>query len=628
LGNITGSILPADVFTRFCKLRGYDAIYVTGSDVHGTATEVAAKKAGLSPKEFSYQKHKEIKDFLIDKWNIDFTNYSITDSDENKKVTVENFNALYKNGYILEKEVEQAYCKKCKSFLADRYIEGKCPKCGGLARGDQCDDCGELLEAKDIIAPYCVVCKSKDVEFRKSKHLFIDLPKLKKEITNYVKSHPEWPDNAKNFSVNFLNKIEPRCITRDLKWGISVPLKGFKEKVFYVWFDNIQGYLSATYEAGKKDWWFDKNTEIYEFIGKDNIVFHTIIFPAILIGSKLGYTLPTFCASSEFVISKGMKFSKSRGVGVTVEDIFKLRSSDYWRYALMAHYPEKKDVDFSLDTFQKRVNSELADSIGNFINRTLVFIKNKLDGEIPKGTLDKTLEKKVKEKVEKIEKLLENAKFKTVTQEIVSIADLGNVYFNENEPWKNKDNQDAILYNCANICKTLAIVLQPFIPETSDKIWKQVGLKGKKKWDDAKKFNLKSGKIGKPKPLFKKIDDKELKKWKKLFEKPKEGDNLITLEQFSKIELRVAEIKEVDRVKGSDKLLKLQVDVGDEQKQIVAGIKEAYKPEELIGKQIIIVNNMKSAKLAGVESKGMLLAAEPTVLLTVGKKVKNGAKIK
>ncbi len=299
LGNIVGSLLPADVFARYCRLKGHKTIYVTGSDAHGTPTEVAAFKEGITPRELAYKNHIIVKK-LFEQWGFNFDNYSITDSEINKSTTYSIFERLWKNGCILEEEMEQAYCEKCKRFLPDRWIEGECPHCKGLGRGDQCNDCGKVLTPKELKEPYCIICKEKNIVFKKTKHLFLDLPKFQKDIEKFVRQHPEWPENAKKFTLDFVKNLKKRPITRDIKWGFSVPLPWYKDKVFYVWFDAVLGYISATKEWCVKnkekweDWWKNPKTRVVQTLAKDNLVFHTIIWPSILIGTKDGYVLPDY----------------------------------------------------------------------------------------------------------------------------------------------------------------------------------------------------------------------------------------------------------------------------------------------------------------------------------------------
>ncbi|MFQ6009826.1 MAG: methionine--tRNA ligase [Candidatus Aenigmatarchaeota archaeon] len=644
LGNLVGSILPGDVIARYFRLKGASTLYVTGSDVHGTPMEVEAFKKGVEPAELAEKNHKLVKE-LFEKWNIQFDNYTTTHTEWNKQTVYDFFERLWKNGYIKEGEIEQVYCKNDKRFLPDRWVEGTCPHCSGLARGDQCNDCGKLLDPKDLIDPYCIICKQKDLEFRKTQHLFIDLPKFRERIEKMLEKHKEWPDNAKNFTREFIKDLQTRPITRDLKWGFPVPLPWYKEKVFYVWFDAVLGYVSAVKEYCDKnkcnweEWWKRKGTRIIQTLGKDNITFHTVIFPSMLMGTKARYNLPDYIASYEYLLAKGVKFSKSRGVGLNIEAALDLRPADYWRYTLIALLPEGKDTEFSLDELQRRVNNELADIVGNFVQRTLVFIGNNYNGKVPEkkrlAPEDKKMVKKYEKLVKEAEKNFEKIKLRDALGTTMKIASEANAYLNKKEPWHavGKASAANTLYVCANIAKGLGVLLEPFVPKSAQSIWKQLGIRESVhkagNFDLIKKFTLESGhKIGKPKPLFKKIGNEELKEWKK---KLQEEVKYVNIEDFEKLDLRVAEIKSAEIVKGSDNLYKLEIDMGEEERRtIVAGIRKNYEQDELVGKQIIVIANLKPAKIKGIESKGMLLAAEEgkkVVILTPDKRLKPGSKV-
>ncbi|MFQ5892549.1 MAG: methionine--tRNA ligase, partial [Candidatus Methanofastidiosia archaeon] len=392
--------------------------YVCGTDEHGTTTETIAIKEGLTPKEVCdkyYKIHKKVYDWL----NISFDYFGRTSSKFHHQITQDIFLKLNENGYILEREIEQTFCPKCQKFLADRFVEGECPHCGGEnARGDQCESCGKVLDPKDLINPNCALCGSKP-EIRKSKHLFLDLPQFSKKLFSWIKSQKSWSQNAKTFSLSWLKEgLEPRCITRDLEWGVRVPLKGWEHKVFYVWFDAPIGYISITMDHCSKkgcDWekWWKNPPEIklVQFMGKDNIPFHTIIFPATLMGTGDGYTLLNQISVNEYINYEGGKFSKSRGVGLFCDDMIELGiPPDVWRYYLFASRPEKQDTDFTWNDFQKKVNAELVGNLGNFVNRTLSFAERYLNGKVKEqelGERERELLKKVDDLISKIRNDLE-----------------------------------------------------------------------------------------------------------------------------------------------------------------------------------------------------------------------------
>ena len=359
LGNIIGSVLPADVYARFCRLRGEEVLFICGSDSHGTMFEIAAERRNTTPKKLAYENHKKVME-IFEKFKLSFDYYGITDSETNREFTYHIFRKLDENGYIKEKEVESAYCERCNRFLPDRFIEGKCPFCGGLTRGDQCDDCGKLMNIKEIIEPHCVLCNG-EVTFKKTRHLFLDLPKFEKELFDFVKNSRGWSKLAKKETLGFLKQgLKPRAITRDASWGFKVPKKNYENKVFYVWFDAPIGYLSFTKEWCLKndqkfeEWWKNEKTKLVQFMGKDNTIFHSIIFPAMLLGCRENWKLADRLISSGWLKTEGIKFSKSRGKGLTTEEALKKYPADYWRFVLVSLYPEQNDSVFSIKILKER----------------------------------------------------------------------------------------------------------------------------------------------------------------------------------------------------------------------------------------------------------------------------------
>jgi methionyl-tRNA synthetase len=512
LGNIIGSVLPADIYTRFCRLKGERVIYICGSDSHGTMFEVAAREKNTTPEKLIWENHKKTIE-IFKKFNLDFDYYGITHSEENKKFTYHIFKKLDENGYIKEKEIEIAYCNNCNLFLADRFVEGTCPYCNGLARGDQCDDCARLLDIKEIIEPYCVICKGK-IEFRKTKHLFLDLPKFESWLKKFVKGSEGWSKIAKNESLGFLKQgLKERTITRDSSWGFEVPKKGYEGKVFYVWFDAPIGYISFTKEwcllnnEKFEDWWKSEEVELVQFMGKDNIIFHSIIFPSMLKGCEENWKLVDRIIASGWLKTKDIKFSKSRGEGLTTEEALAKYPSYYWRFILVALYPEQDDSIFSMDFFKEKINSEFADIIGNFIHRVLSFCYSNFK-EIPSS--NKPIPKEIK-KLDKVFKTIttnfEDCRFREALKNIVHYAKLANAYFNNKEPWnKEEEEKRKICFYSGNLVKNLAILLYPIVPSFSEQVFEFLNLKKEEvMWSDASKFNF-SGKIERSKPLVRKID--------------------------------------------------------------------------------------------------------------------------
>ncbi|MGD2066935.1 MAG: methionine--tRNA ligase, partial [Candidatus Bathyarchaeota archaeon] len=392
LGNIVSSILSADVVARYYRLKGNEVVYVTGSDEHGTPIEIEAVRLNIPPKQLTDKNHAQVSD-LFKRWGIAFSNYTRTENPVHKAFVRDLLMKIYDNGYIFTQETEQLYCPKCDRFLPDRFVEGTCPSCGyDGARGDQCDSCGSLLEPTNLLEPRCAICDSAPVKETR-KHWYFDLPKLTEKLRDYIENNESLPDNARNFTLNILKEgLKPRPVTRDNKWGIQSPFPGSEDKTIYVWVEAVLGYLSATVQYFKhlgdeerwKEFWFDKETKTLYFIGKDNIPFHTIILPALLLATHEDYNLPWTVHSTEFLMFDGKAFSKSRRIGVWIDEALELFPADYWRYSLMSIRPEVKDTNFSWTTLIEKVNSDLNDTLGNFIHRTLTFINRQFDTTVPK----------------------------------------------------------------------------------------------------------------------------------------------------------------------------------------------------------------------------------------------------
>ncbi len=612
LGNLI-CVISADAFTKFLRLKKENVISVCGTDEHGTTTETKAIEEKITPKQVC-DKYFKIHKRIYEWFGCDFTCFGRTSSKATHEITKDIFKKLYKNGYIKEKELEQFYCKKCDRWLADRFIEGTCPHCGyEHARGDQCENCGKLLEATELKNAKCKICDKKP-EIKKSKHLFIDLPKLTPKLKKWIqKAQNNWAENAKTMTNAWLKEgLKERCITRNLKWGVKVPLKGYEDKVFYSWFDAPIGYISITKDC-RKDWakWWKnpKETTLVQFMGKDNVPFHTIMFPAFLIGTKEKYTLLSHMSSNEYLNYEAGQFSKSRSIGVFGDDAINTGiPGDVWRYYLIVNRPEKMDSEFSWKDFQAKLNNELVANLGNLVNRTLTFINRFYDSKVPKGTLktdDKAFLKKIVKKEEQIEKLIEKIEIKAALKEIMDISHSGNQYFQKKEPWKTKNT--ACMFVLANLIKDLSILIQPFLPATAENITKQLNIK-QNAWDDLGKLSVKPDhKIKKARILFKKIEDREIEKFKQKYGGKKKTE---TKTEIFPLNLKIAKVTKAENHLDADKLMILKIDLGAEQRQLVAGLKDYYSNEELEGKNIVVVTNLKYATLRGVESQGMLLAAE------------------
>ncbi len=651
LGHLAGAYLPADIYVRYLRLKGEDVIFICGSDEHGVPITITAEKEGVTPQQIVDRYHSMNRDSFA-KFGMSFDNYSRTSLPIHHQTGQEFFLEFYRQKILVEKSEKQLYCEKDRMFLADRYVEGTCPVCGNKeARGDQCEKCGTWLEQTQLIDPKCKICGTTPV-VRETKHWYFPLGRYQKQLEEYVNSK-KWKENVRSYVDSWLKEgLEDRAVTRDLHWGIPVPLQGYENKVLYVWFEAVLGYISSTKELSqkkgdpnlwKKYWQVEdpgqanQATRYIAFIGKDNIVFHTLIFPAMLMawneGGKSHYVLPDAVPANEFLNFEGKKFSKSRGWGIDLRDFIEVFPSDTLRYALALNLPESRDSDFYWKDFQARVNNELADTLGNFVNRTLQFIQRYYDGKIPArgklSELDKWVIGEMEEAPKKVGKLFEVFKFRDGVVEAMSLARLANKYFNDSEPWKSRNENPVRCATTVNICaqlaRSLAVLLSPVIPFTSEEIWKMLKLDGSASaagWDSASEMKVDSGKeIGRIKILFTKIEDttieEQIKKTASATAPEEEPaapavapiKSQISIDDFRKVDLRVAKVVSCEKVEKSEKLLRIEVQIGPEKRQIVAGISKHYKPEDLVGKNVIVVANLAPAKLMGLESNGMLLAA-------------------
>lgn len=525
LGNLVGSVLSADVAARYYRLRGDDVLLVSGSDEHGTPIEVEALKQGITPKELTDRNHAQVAD-LFKRWDASFDNYTRTESPVHKAFVQELLMKIYRNGYIFSEETQMLYCERDQRFLPDRFVEGKCPYCGyERARGDQCDRCGRLLETTFLVEPYCVICGSKPT-VKTTKHWYIDLSRLAEQLSEYIRGNKQFPANAKNFSLNWIKEgLKPRAVTRDVEWGISAPFPGAEGKTVYVWVDAVLGYVSATIEycqrIGKpelwREFWFNKDAKTLFFVGKDNIPFHTIILPALLLASGEGFNLPWNVSATEFLQFKGEKASKSRRIGIWIDEALELFPVDYWRFFLVATRPEAKDTNFSWDFFLEKINADLNDTFGNFIHRTLTFINARFDGVVPQAEKltaeDEMILQSIREKVDAMAEEFEATKLQSAANTLISLSRVGNQYLNEKEPWNllksDKAKAATILYVAVQIVKALAVVSAPIIPSTAEQLWQTLNLPGSVhgcSWSEAL-VPLEAGhKIAKASPLFRKID--------------------------------------------------------------------------------------------------------------------------
>ncbi|MDA4128691.1 MAG: methionine--tRNA ligase [Thaumarchaeota archaeon] len=526
VGNMAGSHLPADIFARYCRLRGYETLFVGGTDENGTPTEVAALELKATPRELTdalYAVQKRIYDWF----EISYDNFSRTSRPIHHRTTQEFFLRIYGKGFVSKGVLRMPYCEKDRLFLPDRYVEGTCPVCGyEHARGDQCEHCSSLLDSDQLINPRCKIDGSVPV-FRDTKHLFLELGKLQSKLEKWIKSEKRWRRQVSSLALGWIKEgLKKRSITRDLKWGVPVPLDGYRDKVFYVWFDAPIGYISSTREwAAKKGrpqawkrFWLDDKAKIYNFLGKDNIPFHTIFWPGMLIAHG-DYNLPYDVVGYQFVNYEGDKFSKSRNWGIFCERVVESElRPDVWRYYLTYLIPETKDSEFKWEDFESRVNNELVANLGNFVHRTLTFAWNNFGGVVrtPKyGEREKNLEGRVDEQLNRVERCLDEVKLRDALTGVLAIAGLGNEYFQSSEPWvlikKDRESCEKVISFCLHLCRKLSVVLAPYTPEAAGRIASMLGLREIPSWDEIStrkdEFH-----VLKPEILFKKLDETELER--------------------------------------------------------------------------------------------------------------------
>jgi methionyl-tRNA synthetase len=517
-------LLSADVYARYLRLKGEEVIAVTGSDEHGTPIEVEAIKKGITPKQLTDVIHKQICDLLV-AYNVRLDNYTRTESPTHIRFTQDLYRKLYQNGYVYTQNVNLPYCEKDQRFLPDRFVEGTCPHCGyEQARGDQCDSCGRVLDPLELESPRCVFCGTTPT-IKTSTHWFFDLPRFRDRLQTFVQGNRQLPENARNFSLRWLEEgLKPRALTRDNKWGIPAPFPGAEGKTIYVWLEAVLGYVSASIEwaekSGKpeawKDFWFDKTTRNVHFIGKDNIPFHVIIFPALLLATHEDYVLPWQVSSTEFILFEGQKYSKSKKIGVLIDEALEVAPAEYWRYVLMATRPESRDANFTWREFEGHINTELNDVLGNFVHRTLTFINTQFDSKIPEPADFDPSDNQIKQQIEnapsKIGSLLDQFELKNALAAVIDLARAGNQYLSEREPWHliktDRIKTASTIYLASQLVRSIGILISPYLPDTGKGIADQLNEPDpfSLRWFDAGKLDLKSGhSIGKAKPLFHKV---------------------------------------------------------------------------------------------------------------------------
>lgn len=656
IGHLAGVYVPADIYVRYLRLKKKDVLFICGSDEHGVPITLRAKKEGCTPQDVCDRFHALIKKSFAD-FGISFDIYSRTTSDMHAKTASDFFRTLYDKGVFVEKESEQYYDEEAKTFLADRYITGECPHCHfPKAYGDQCEHCGSTLSPNELINPKSAVSGSKPV-LKKTKHWYLPLDKYQPWLEKWIlEDHKEWRPNVYGQCKSWIDMgLQPRAVSRDLDWGIPVPVEGAEGKVLYVWFDAPIGYISNTKELRDdwETWWKDPSTRLVHFIGKDNIVFHCIVFPTML-KAEGSYILPDNVPANEFLNLEDDKISTSRNWAVWLDEYLVdfPGKQDVLRYVLTANAPETKDNNFTWKDFQARNNNELVAVYGNFVNRALVLTDKYYGGVVPEqGELTdydrQTISEFTGVKAD-VEKLLDEFRFRDAQKEAMNLARIGNKYLADSEPWKLQKTDpkrvETILNLSLQLVANLAIAFEPFLPFSSKKLRHMLNME-EFDWNDLGSTTLIAAghKINKPELLFEKIDDAPIQAQvdKLLATKvaneaagrkaePQKAD--MPFENFEKMDLRVGTVKECVKVEKSDKLLRFVIDDGLETRTIVSGIAKFYKPEELVGKQVCFIANLPPRKLRGIESQGMILSAEnpdgTLSLLTPDRKCADGACVK
>ncbi len=679
IGHLAGCYLPADIFVRYQKLKGQDVLFICGSDEHGVPITIKARNEGITPQQVVDKYHALMRDAFAD-FGIKFDHYSRTSSPVHHQTASDFFTTLYDKGVFTEEVTEQYYDEEVKQFLADRYIVGTCPRCGNPnAYGDQCENCGSTLNATDLINPKSKLSGTPPV-LRETRNWFLPLDKYQQQLTDYIGSHKEdWRPTVYGQCFSWLNQgLQPRAMTRDLNWGIKVPLPNTEGKVLYVWFDAPIGYISATKEYSPptpeggvskpdpdfwKKYWCDKESRLIHFIGKDNIVFHCLIFPAMLMAHG-DFILPENVPANEFLNLEGDKISTSRNWAVWLHEYLQdfPNKQDELRYVLCSIAPETKDADFSWKDYQARVNNELVAIFGNFVNRTLVLTQKYFEGKVPQHNelldVDKDVLQAIQNAKNAIGENIEKYKFRDALTDLMNLARVGNKYLADTEPWKvyktDAERVKTILYIALEVTAYLGALAEPFLPHTTARIFEMLNLNHLNWATELNGQVLKADhQLGEAKLLFEKVEDEAIQiqieklQGTKIPLAPEGGmigsetpqtvvpplgvRGLTSFEDFQKMDLRVATILEAERVPKTDKLLKLKLDTGLDQRTVVSGIAGSYAPENIIGQQVVLLANLAPRKIKGIESQGMILMATDAngnlKFVTPSEAVANGSSI-
>jgi methionyl-tRNA synthetase len=617
VGAMAGCYLPPDIFARYHRMKGNDVLMVSGSDMHGTPTTVRAEEEGVEPEVIANRFH-DINLRSLERFGLSFDLFLNTEHPTHFEVVKDFMLDLWEKGHIYESDMTLPFCENCNRYLPDRFVEGTCPHCGHVgARGDQCDECGKILDPEDLVDRYCVFCKGAP-EMKTRSHLFFRLTAFEDQLKEYIKDKNHWRPNVLNFTRNWLeNGLVDRPVSRDIKWGIPIPIEGHEDKMVYVWFEAFMGYFSMAVEWARrqgdpdawKEYWQNPEARHYYFLGKDNIPFHAIFWPAVLM-ARGNLNLPYDVPANEFMRFGGAQLSKSRGVALEIDKILDSFPADAVRYYLTVNMPENRDSDFTWKDFVTRNNTELLATYGNFAHRVLTFI-NKHFGEVPPVVKMTTRDDEALEKIERawkeVDENLERVKLKDSMKKIMSLARFGNQYFDAVGPWTlvkvDKEACGTSLHVALRIVKALCVLSAPFLPFSSARLWKMLGYESdlhSQSWEEALNDVEAGQKIGKPSPLFKKIE---------LPEEEASVENLL--------DIRVGKVVSIEDHPDAEKLYVMSVDLGDEKRQIVAGLKGYYTSEELMGKDLVMLCNLQPTRLRGVESNAMLMAAEDKEIVSV-----------
>ena len=623
LGHMAGSLLPPDIFSRYNRLLGNEVLMVGGSDQHGTPITVTAEKEGITPEEVADRYHL-INKKSIEDMGIEYSLYTKTHTQNHFEVVQDVFRRLLDNGYLVTKESNQYYCPKCARFLPDRYVEGICPECGAeKVRGDQCDSCGKTFEPGDLKESYCIHCGTHP-EIRETEHFFLRLSAFNDRLLDYLGDKSWWRPNVRSFTTNWLKDgLHDRAITRDMDWGVPIPLEGWDSKVIYVWFDAVIGYLSASKEYSKtigkpdywKEFWMDPGVKHYYFLGKDNIPFHSIIWPSILMGYG-GLNLPYDIPANEYLMFKGGKLSKSRGGAIDIPSVLERYDADVMRFYLSMIMPDTHDSEFSWDDFKTKVNTELVANLGNYCHRCLSFTRKNY-GSVPDcGDIPEEVTAAIRTAFDDYMGHMASCDFKKAMRAILDLSHAGNRLFDAAKPWALvKTDREACgreLYGNLAVVKALSIMMWPFMPKAAQRIWGYLGLDGTP--EDAGYGAVgtapeKGAELPDPVPVFSKVEIPEPEEEPA----PKEEEKMAVAEgpfaDYRRLDIRAGTITSVEDHPDAEKLYLLKVDVGEE-RQIVAGLKAYYTKEQMQGRRVLCLCNLKPAKLRGQRSEGMLLAAD------------------